>query len=99
MRRLRIWALSLLILALSTTCGQSAEQWPQWRGTKRDGQAPAFSPPAVWPKELNKVWQIEVGLGHSSPVVWGTKVFIFSRQDDNEVLTCMNLTDGKQLWQ
>lgn len=99
MRRLRTWALSLLVLALSTIGGHAAEQWPQWRGLKRDGQAAAFSPPTTWPRELNKVWQVEVGLGHSSPVVSGGRVFIFSRQDDNEVLACLNLVDGKQHWQ
>jgi outer membrane protein assembly factor BamB len=99
MRHSRTWALGLLVLALSVACGNAAEQWPQWRGAKRDGQVATFSVPTTWPKELVKLWQINVGLGHSSPVVSGDRVYVFSRQDDNEVLSCFHLADGKQHWQ
>jgi outer membrane protein assembly factor BamB len=32
-------------------------------------------------------------------VVSGGRVYIFSRQNENEVLTCLSLADGKQHWQ
>jgi outer membrane protein assembly factor BamB len=39
-----------------------------------------------------------VGIGHSSPVVVGRRVYLHSRQDDNEVAACFDLDTGKQLW-
>ena len=84
------------LLALAALA--SADEFPQWRGTKRDGQVAGFKLPAVWPSELERVWQAEVGLGHSSPVVQGRNVYQFSRRGDDEVLACLNLADGKELW-
>ena len=75
-----------------------ADDWPQWRGPNRDGVVSSFSPPKTWPATLRSIWKITVGIGHSSPVVVGRHVFIFSRQEDNEVASCFDLDTGKQLW-
>jgi outer membrane protein assembly factor BamB len=45
------------------------------------------------------VWKLEIGEGHSSPVTQGDRVFIHSRQNDEEVVTCLNLKNGKIIWQ
>jgi outer membrane protein assembly factor BamB len=84
------------LLALATVA--AADEFPQWRGLKRDGQVAGVKLPAVWPAELEKVWQVDVGVGHSSPVVHGRSVYQFSRRGDDEVLACLNLADGKELW-
>lgn len=77
----------------------AVEDWSQWRGPHRDGQVAGVKAPAVWPKALVERWQVEVGLGHSSPVVADQKIYIFTRRGDDEVLACLSLADGKQLWQ
>jgi outer membrane protein assembly factor BamB len=43
-------------------------------------------------------WKIDVGFGHSSPVVLGKKVFLQSRQGEQEVASCFDLETGKLLW-
>jgi outer membrane protein assembly factor BamB len=83
--------------ALVATKG--SDNWPQWRGPRRDGQVVGFKVPATWPKELDKRWQIEAGLGHSSPVVADRRIYLFSRRGDDETLTSLNLADGTQRWQ
>ncbi len=51
--------------------------WGQWRGPMATGVAPHADPPVEWGEEKNLRWKVEVpGLGHSSPVVWGDRVFI-----------------------
>ena len=75
-----------------------AQDWPQWRGPNRDGKATGFKAPATWPKELKQQWQVTVGQGDGGPVVVGDKVFIFGRQGGDEVLACLNITDGKEVW-
>lgn len=77
----------------------TAQNWPQWRGPNRDGVAANIEMPQSWPKQPKLIWSVEVGTGHSSPLVVNERVFIFSRQDDDEVLTRLNLTDGKIIWQ
>jgi len=75
-----------------------ADDWPQWRGPQRDGHVPGFAAPKVWPKQLERQWQVEVGVGHSSPVVVGNQVFVFTRQDEKEVVQAIRLVDGKEQW-
>ena len=57
----------------------------QWRGANRDGVVAAFTPPATWPETLTQRWKIDVGTGYATPLVVGNRVYVFSRQGDNEV--------------
>jgi len=46
-------------------------------------------------------WRIELpGVGHSSPVVWGDKVFVTSADEaaGKRYLLCVRTTDGRVLW-
>ncbi|HJU44402.1 MAG TPA: PQQ-binding-like beta-propeller repeat protein [Vicinamibacterales bacterium] len=61
--------------------------------------ASAFTPPATWPPQLTKKWEITVGVGHSSPVVAGNRVVLHSRQGNREIVAAYDLATGKQLWQ
>src|ERR1700677_363661 len=75
-----------------------AQDWPQWRGPNRDNHVVGFTAPAAWPKELKEKWKVKVGIGESSPVLVGDKVYAFGRQDGDEVTTCLNAADGKEIW-
>ena len=51
--------------------------WPEWRGPLRTGVAPQADPPVSWSEDENIQWKVRLeGLGHSSPVVCGNKVFV-----------------------
>jgi outer membrane protein assembly factor BamB len=75
-----------------------SEDWPQWRGPMRDGSLPSFHEPKVWPEKLAKRWKIPIGLGHSSPIYAASRIYVFSRQQDNEVISSINPEDGKVFW-
>lgn len=75
-----------------------AGDWPQWRGPTRDGVVPATVAPRQWPDELKKIWEHKVGIGHSSPIVAGERVFQHARQADNEVVQAFDLKTGAPLW-
>ena len=72
---------------------------PQWRGRLRDGGARAFVEPASWPDALKRGWGVEVGEGYSSPLIVGSTVFVFSRQDGREVLRALDIATGAERWQ
>ena len=76
-----------------------AQDWPQWRGPNRDGRTIGFDVPAAWPKELTQKWRVEVGEGVSTPALVGTRLYVFSRQDGQEVTRCLDAATGKELWQ
>ena len=78
--------------------GVWAQDWPQWRGPNRDNKVTGFTAPSNWPKELTQKWKIPVGLGDASPALVGDKVYIFTRQGEDEVTWCLEAATGKEIW-
>jgi outer membrane protein assembly factor BamB len=76
-----------------------AQEWTQWRGPDRDGFVSAKNAPATWPEKLNRAWRVEIGEGYSSPVVSAGRAFVHSRRDPEEIVTAINLADGKVVWE
>ncbi len=93
---------SILALAAAVALGSAtaafADDWPQWRGPNRDGKVAGFTAPATWPKELAQKWKVAVGDGVATPALVGDRLYVFTRQDADEVLICMNAADGKEIW-
>ena len=53
--------------------------WAQWRGPLGAGFAPNAQPPIEWSETKNIRWKTELpGKGHSTPVVWGDRIFLTS---------------------
>jgi outer membrane protein assembly factor BamB len=75
-----------------------AQDWPQWRGENRDGKVAGFSAPQVWPKALTQGWKAAVGLGDATPALVGDRLYVFTRQGDDEVALCLDAGSGKELW-
>jgi len=76
-----------------------AQDWPQWLGPNRDARATGFKAPKTWPKELTKKWKIAVGDGVATPALVGDKLYVFSRQDEKEVIRCLKASSGEEVWQ
>jgi outer membrane protein assembly factor BamB len=87
-----------LTLALVIIASAVCADWNQWRGPNRDGKVVGFQLPNPLPKQLTRRWKVEVGAGHSSPLVVGGSVFVFTRQGDNEVVRCLELATGEEVW-
>lgn len=93
----KIIPITVLIGFIGLTSSQ-AQDWTQWRGPQRDGVVTNFAAPAVWPEKLKLLWKTPVGSGYSSPIVFQNKAWVFSRKDDTEVVSCLDLKTGKVLW-
>lgn len=65
-------------LAAAAMCAPlGAENWPQWRGPNGLGVSSETALPTEWSPTTNIAWKTEIpGRGHSSPVVWGNRVFL-----------------------
>ena len=51
--------------------------WPQWRGPLATGVAPHADPPLEWSETENVRWKTPIpGKGHSTPVIWGERIFL-----------------------
>ncbi len=78
--------------------GVRAQDWPQWRGPNRDNKVTGFTEPKTWPKELTQKWKIKVGVGDASPVLVGDRVYVFTRDGGDEVVTCVDAAKGTEVW-
>ncbi len=76
-----------------------AQDWPQWRGTNRDGKVAGFEAPAKWPTELTQKWKVTVGTGDATPALVDGKLYVFTRQGEDEIIRCIDAGTGKELWQ
>ena len=70
-------AMVVLALAGLAVCDAYAENWPQWRGPQGQGISTERRLPDTWQADQNVAWKVELpGGGHSSPIVWGDRVFV-----------------------
>jgi outer membrane protein assembly factor BamB len=100
MKNLNLWIGALAVgIAVLPSSGVVAADWPQWRGPHRDNKVEGFTTPATWPKELTQKWKTAVGLGDASPALVGNKIYVFTRHGDDEVTTCLDASNGMQVWQ
>jgi outer membrane protein assembly factor BamB len=61
------------------------DYWPTWRGPAATGTAAQGNPPVTWSESENVKWKVELpGRGHSSPVIWGDKVFLLTAIDTGQ---------------
>jgi outer membrane protein assembly factor BamB len=76
----------------------AAGDWPQWLGPNRDGGSSEKI--AAWKDPPRKVWSVEVGDGHSGPVISGGTVFLHQgvKDKDEEELVAFDAAKGTKLW-
>lgn len=77
------WLSPLLLILLTAPAAAERDRadaqhyWPQWRGPLGTGVAPHAQPPVQWSETKNIRWKAALpGKGHSSPVVWGERIFL-----------------------
>ena len=85
----------LLVICATLTF---AQDWPQWRGVDRDGKVTGFQAPQKWPSELKQNWKVSVGIGDATPALVKDKLYVFTRQDADEITQCLNADNGEEVW-
>ena len=70
--------------ARTSVSGRS--DWPQWRGPGGHAISEETGLPLTWSDTGNLAWMVEIeGRGHSSPSVWGNRVFLTTAVQGKEV--------------
>jgi outer membrane protein assembly factor BamB len=91
--------LLLIVPALVTVAAVAgAQQWPSFRGPSASGVASDASPPIAWNvgSSTNVVWSAPIpGLGHSSPIVWGDRIFLTTAVSDAPSARSLVLGDSE----
>src|SRR5438045_3460787 len=77
-----------------------AQEWTRFRGPNGSGVASAPKFPAQF-SEADFNWKIELpGPGHSSPVIWGDRVFVTATPAGTakRTILCIDAKSGRTLW-
>lgn len=94
---------SIVLLILLLPAGRAtAGEWPGWRGPRGDGHSDESNLPTRWSETENVAWKTAIpGKGHSSPVIWGDRVFLTTalEKERQRVLLCLDRRTGKTMWQ
>ena len=82
--------------------GDGARYWPRWRGPSGQGVVEGTGYPDRWSDTANVRWKRPVpGRGHSSPIVWGDRIFLTTSRDRGRRVSILSFrrSDGTLLWQ
>ena len=88
-------------ISLASAAARAADaDWPRFRGPNGQGISDAKTVPVRWTdKDYN--WKVSLpGAGHSSPVLWGDRIFLTSADPKTAKRTvlCLAAADGRTLW-
>ena len=95
-RTLKRTAILAVLTPLATVA--AAQDWPQWRGPNRDGAVKSFKAPTSWPASLTELWKVDVGLGYATPLLVGDRLYMFTRQGEDEVMMALDADSGEVIW-
>jgi outer membrane protein assembly factor BamB len=91
--------LCVAVLGIATSFCR-AQEWTRFRGPNGTGLSHAKTIPTRIDSS-NILWKVELpGSGHSSPVLWGEKIFLTTTGDKAGGLTvlCLAADDGRVIW-
>jgi outer membrane protein assembly factor BamB len=72
----------LAVTVINSGAAKVSTNWPQWRGPDGQGVSVETGLPDEWSNTKNVKWKTPIaGRGHSSPIVWGKKIFLTTALD------------------
>ncbi len=88
---------ALLLLFARPLAGQ---EWTRFRGPNGSGESDATTIPITWTSKDYR-WRVKLpGIGHSSPVIWGDRLFVTCaiEEDATRIIRCLDTADGGLIW-
>lgn len=70
--------MSIIVISFLLLAVDPADNWAQWRGQLQTGVSPTADPPQTWDADGTNIrWKTPLpGRGHSTPIVWGDRIFL-----------------------
>ena len=90
----------LFAAGMQQVSNQSSANWPQFRGPNASGLATREAGPTEFGPNKALVWKRALPAGHSSPAIWGNRIFltVFDQPSRKLELLCLSTKDGEILW-
>jgi outer membrane protein assembly factor BamB len=76
-----------------------AEDWPRWRGPSANGISveTGWNPDALV-KGPEKLWEMNVGVGHSSFAIRGKYLYTMGNINSSDIVYCLDAESGEEYW-
>jgi len=90
----------VLALVLCLYSSTLAQDWTRFRGPNGQGHSNARNIPVKW-SQNGYLWTADLpGTGHSSPVIWGDRLFITccDQKQARASVLALSTADGRMLW-
>jgi outer membrane protein assembly factor BamB len=91
---------TLAALVLPLGAAAPVDEWKRFRGPNGSGLSEATRVPTVFGLEKNLAWRLPLPQGHSSPILYGNRIYLTGMRDDQTLVTlAVDRTTGKVLWE
>ncbi len=93
--------LSMLVLACGLAAARvAAEDWPNWRGFRKDGISRETGIAKSWPAGGPKIaWKRALPGGYSSPAIAKGRLVTQSKEGADEIVLCLDSETGEPIWE
>ncbi|MCC9605797.1 PQQ-binding-like beta-propeller repeat protein [Blastopirellula sp. JC732] len=98
---LRWLALSATLLVVCSTPTLAEEGWARFRGPNGSGLAGPIDLKLPFDTADDVCWKADLpGVGNSSPVIWGDRIFLLSGEKDGSFVyaLCLDANNGEVIW-
>jgi hypothetical protein len=88
-----------LVLGLSSLRAAEAPGWARFRGPNGSGVSSATNVPIEFGPAKNLVWKLALPQGHSSPIVFGDRIYLTGFRGDALLTLAIDRREGTLLWE
>lgn len=88
----------LMLVPLSAQKKTGSKEWTMFRGPNGSGVYETTGLPLEFGPETNVIWKKELATGHSSPVIFGDRIFVTSCENEKLYTLCLDRENGRTLW-
>src|SRR3954462_5930000 len=88
-----------IVVSLCVFTGRG-DDWPQFRGPGGRAVSETATPPIGFGPSSNLLWKVAIpeGLGISSPIVTGERIFLTAQTEEKVETIAFDRKDGRVLW-
>lgn len=93
--------LSGLVVVLGLSAPRAAEGpgWSRFRGPNGSGVSTATNIPIEFGPSKNLIWRVALPQGHSSPIVFGDRIYLTGFRGDELLTIAIDRAAGRVLWE
>ena len=87
----------VVMVAVLISRAADAQEWPRFRGANGSGVSTAILPMTWADKDYS--WTVKLpGQGHSSPILWGDRLFVTAGDTEKLHVLCLDAKSGRTMW-